>query len=190
MPYRYRGARVWVPEYAEVSSAFLPHGVFSSVIQEVLDSVEPWEKGDDPIEPFDFPRQIGSRVVLLTATEKPVWGVNPHHKARTPGLSPYIGLDAKDERNNTKLGTLELTGTVNKPVLTRVYPGDYMPPLPWMSSVSKGEGGREASLAFWNQHAFVIRTYGMPEELTEAPPDWYAREAGQPQPPSGNLPPE
>lgn len=174
MPYTYHNNPILIPRHAEVSAVFRDRdGVLGEVIQEVLDNVEPWEKGEDPIETFDLPHRIGSRVVALTAAEKPLWAINPHHKARQPGLSPFITLLPTDGRNSVDIGTLELSGTIEKPILTRVYPGDYMPPLPWMASAPKADGGRPACVDYWQSHAFVLRAANGPEMLMDTPPEWY-----------------
>ena len=173
-----------IPRHAEVSAAFHDRNkIFRDVVQRIFDSIEPWEVGEDPIETFLLPRRIGARAVLLATTEAPLWGVNPHHKARRPDLSPYIGLDSVDPRNTTKTATLELTGTVERPILTRAYPGEYMPPLPWMSSARKADGGRQACIDYWNSHAYILRDSNPPHELTNEPPEWYTPSANTP-----NLP--
>ncbi len=174
--YTYQENRVLIPSGAEVSEAFrpAPAGAFRDVIQEVLDSIGPWERGQDPIETFDLPYHIGSRAVVLTDSESPMWAVNPHHKARNPGQSPYIRLPNGDDRHRTRLATLELTGTVEKPLLTRVYPGDYMPPLPWMKTAKNAPGGRDECLSFWMRHAFVYRQKD-DLDFSGQPPTWYDR---------------
>jgi len=173
MSYFYRGTEVIIPRGAEITTAFYYDGAFGSLVQQTLDEIEPWEKDEDPIETFDLPRLIGARVVELATSEEPIWGVNPHHKARQPGLSPFITLDPADYRNRTDIATLELAGTVESPVLTRVYPGDYMPPLPWMRSAPRADGGLEVCEDYWNHHAFILRPQSAPEQLTSAAPDWY-----------------
>jgi hypothetical protein len=165
-----------IPAAAEVSGAFLPHGggIFKEIIQKILDTLEPWERGEEPIETFHLPTQVGSRVMALAGRETPLWGVNPHHKARNPGLSPYAMLHRNDPRQRTDSATIELMGSVERPILTRAYPGEYMPPLPWMKSVSQAPDGKEGSIAFWQEHAFVLREGNAPAQLTGQAPEWYA----------------
>lgn len=175
MPYRYNNHKIYIPRHAESTAAFNPRsGIFREIVQNVLDSVEPWKKNEDPIETFHLPRRIGARVIALATHEEPLWGINPYHSARTPGLSPYFELGPDDPRKLTDLAALELTGTPDKPILTRIYPGEYMPPLPWMSSARRADGGLAACTEYWNQHAFILRPHRGPEQLTETPPDWYA----------------
>jgi hypothetical protein len=178
MPYTYNGNRVIIPRHAELSGAFRSDGgVFGGVIQRILDTIEPWEQGEDPIETFDLPKKIGARAVTLASEEQPVWGINPHHKARRPGPSPFVELERRDPRNSTNLATLELTGTMECPMLTRVYPGDYMPPLPWMMSADKALGGKQACLDYWKSNAYILRDTSRPLELTREAPDWYQQAA-------------
>jgi hypothetical protein len=177
MRYRYRETEVVIPRGAEVSRAFLPSesAVYRNIIQEVLDDIEPWEAGEDPIETFDLPQHIGARVAALTVLEVPAWGINPHHRARNPGLSPYKTLPKTDRRQWADTATLELAGTVDRPQLVRVYPGDYMPPLPWMITANKAPGGYTECVEYWETHAFIKR--GAEPQLTATAPDWYKRES-------------
>jgi hypothetical protein len=173
MQYTYREALVFIPPRAEVSNAFRPEGKFGELIQRVLDAIEPWDVGDDPIETFTLPRKIGARVIALAAGEAPLWGINVHHTARHPGLSPFVMPRLNDDRFATDLATLELRGPVTEPVLTRIYPGDYMPPLPWMASARNADGGVAACISYWQSHAYVMRDDNRMQDLTNAAPDWY-----------------
>ncbi len=171
--YTYHNNVVKIPRNAEVSSAFrdTPRAIFFSEVQTAINEIESWEKGEDPIYTFDIPFDIGARVVQLAQNEEPLWGVNPYHKARYPQESPYLLLDRRDPRATTDEATIELSGTPDKPMLIRAYPGDYMPPLPWMSSAKDADGGREQCLEYWQTHAFMYR--GRPDELSTQAPDWY-----------------
>ena len=179
MEYTYRENTVEISRHAEVGGLFLPgrDGPFSRLVQEALDQIEPWEEGEDPIHTFDLSRRIGSRVVAVAVEEPLIWAVNQHHKARQPRESPFVRLPAGDPRNTTDVATLQLTGTVEKPELTRVYPGEYMPPLPWMTSARKAPGGVENCTEFWNGHAFVFREKHPPHSITNQAPDWHRQGA-------------
>lgn len=175
--YEYLGNRVFIPRGAEVSAAFRPgqDGTFVDDVQDAIDEIEPWEQGEDPIYTFNLPRAIGATVARLAEVEVPVWGVNPHHKARNPGLSPYVLLGRDDPRTRTREVTLELAGTPDRPLLTRVYPGEYMPPLPWMQTARRADGGMDACVRYWRGHAFISKPSNRPLSLsqTHRPPDWY-----------------
>ncbi|HSW66253.1 MAG TPA: hypothetical protein VLI54_03900 [Bacillota bacterium] len=176
MAYHFQGNQIHVPRYAEVPYSFgaSPSAPFHNEVQTILDNVEPWENGDLPIEIFELSRSVGARVVELSDVEHPGWGINPHHTAKRPGVSPYFALDDDDPRHRTTTITLELAGSADKPILTRIYPneGGYMPPLPWMGTARLApDGGRDACVAYWNRHAFIHRG-GVPS-LTGAAPDWY-----------------
>ena len=176
MPYIYHNTPVIIPKEAEVSAAFRPNGgAFSETVQNVLDEVEPWEVQDAPIETFDLPHLVGARAVLVSSDETPRWGIHPSHNARIPCPSPFIELGPRDRRHAIGMATLELAGTVDKPILTRVYPGDYIPPLPWMGSAADADGGPSECVRFWNRHAFVLRTRNTPKELSHSAPDWYMK---------------
>jgi len=136
-----------------------------------LDQVKPWEKDKCPPKTFNLPRWIGARAVPLDVSEVPIWGINPHHKAKNPGLSPFIELDQDDPRGRTNSATLELAGETDRPILTRVYPGKYMPPMPWMQSVDRAPDGLDECLKYWDTHAFVLRTHDIGP--ASPAPEWY-----------------
>lgn len=171
--YLYQENRVFIPSQAEVLRPFMPGiGVMSEVVQDALNEVRPWKKGEDPIHDFYVPNAIGSLVVELEDSETPGWAINPRHRAKRPGLSPYVELEKDDPRATTTVATIELKGTPHRPILVRAYPGEYMPPLPWMKSVTNTpDGGKEASLNFWMRHAFVHTRPDL--TLSEEAPDWY-----------------
>ncbi len=176
MSYLYHGNRLVVPRAAEVSPAFRnSEGVFGATIQKAVNEVESWDAGRNPRITFDLGRQIGSRVVALDETEVPLWAINPQHTARLPGLSPFILLGRSDGRAMTGVMTLEMAGTPRDPILTRVYPGEYMPPLPWMATAKNVEIGVDGCAEFWNGHAFVANDNNRPDGLTPVHPDWYTR---------------
>lgn len=172
--YTYNGKKVIVPRGAEVAGIFgtRPGAPFQELVQETLNAVDPWEAGQDPIETFSLPVAIGARVVALATSEVPLWGVNPHHRARTPGVSPYAIIDRRDSRGSTTTATLELAGTPDKPVLTRVYPGEYMPPLPWMSTAKNAPGRMRECVEYWSTHAYIFKNNDTIPLSPEAP-DWY-----------------
>lgn len=159
--YHYENNRVKIPPSAEVSRAFRPltGAPFREAVQSALNEIEPWEQGQSPIHTFDLPKTIGNRVVKLAANEVPLWGVHNFHKALKPGLSPFIQVPHDDERLPTTVATLELVNTPKRPVLTRVHPGEYTPPLPWMKSSSQAPGGVDECRSFWETHAYVFNPW-------------------------------
>ncbi len=176
MAYYFQGNQIYVPQFAEVSHSFgpSPSAPFHNEVQAILDDVEPWEKGDLPIEIFKLSRAVGARVVELGDVERPGWGVNPHHTAKRPGVSPYFELAPDDPRQNTTTVTIELAGSAERPMLTRIYPSPsgYMPPLPWMGTARLApDGGRAACVEYWSKYAFIHR--GGAPSLTGAAPGWY-----------------
>lgn len=172
--YNYQGNEIMIPRGAEVTTAFSPGNVFHNVIQAALDDIEPWERGNDPIETFPLGQKIGARVVALAEGELPTfWAVSAHHKARNPGRSPFLVLERDDSRQAADEFTLELAGTPTSPLLTRIYPGDYMPPLPWMNSAGNAPGGKDECVDFWNENAFVLRDLNAVEQPGFNAPDWF-----------------
>ena len=173
--YTYRENRVFIPPTAEVGRIFMPRGEFGPVVQRVISETSPWEKGEDPIEEFTLPKEIGVRVVELSDRDRPMWGRNPNHKARNIEVSPYVyRADLNSPNLRTVHATLEMVGSPDKPILTRVYPGEYSPPLPWMQSAKNADGGRDGCIEFWKKHAYIITSMNRPTELSPEPPNWYA----------------
>jgi hypothetical protein len=173
MSYTYNNNRVAFARHGDVSRAFIPSGHFGPTVQETIDTIEPWECGEDPVRTFNLPAQIGARVVALAASEVPVWGINPYHKTRITKPSPFINLHPEDSRKYTRIATLELSGTITQPVLENVYPGEPMMPLPWMNTAKRVKGGKLACREYWKKHAFILRDLHWPKELWEGAPQWY-----------------
>lgn len=174
--YYYGDQKIVIPRSAEVSRAFRPHlnedvAIFKRDVQTALDEIEPWMEGEDPIHTFDLSKSIGARIVRLSQDEEPFWGIYDYHKAREPDLSPFIIVDPGDPRKSTDIATLELRGTPEKPMLTRVHPGEYSLPLPWMQSANQAPGGKAECIEFWNQHAYVYKSDA--SDIQTNAPEWY-----------------
>jgi len=148
----YRGQPLAVSGYADISRDMRPNGKYGPLVQSILDETEPWENGENPIEQKKFQEFIWPMAVSIPATTPRVWGVHIGHHARQPGLSPFAmrRIDWKDAGRIT----VELEGSGDSPRLTRVYGGDYTPPLPWMASAKDALGGVPACREYWQTHAF------------------------------------
>jgi hypothetical protein len=131
--------------------------------------VEPWDDGDDPIETkrlnHDRPLPI-----VVPSNGEPWWGIHAGHHARQPQASPFVKINWRT-LERTDLFTVELTQTPGRPKLVRAYPGDYIPPLPWMNSARDADGGIRACLEYWRGHAYVYRP-GLMIRRAERP-DWF-----------------
>lgn len=178
----YRNRRITVPRGAVLEPMFSPRegSPFRAELQAAIDEIEPWEPGEMPHHTFELPRTIGSRVVRLAAGERPLWAINVHDRARSPGLSPFIILGESDERDTTNLATVHLANKPSRPWLVRVHPGENFPPLPWMQSASLVPGGAEECAEFWSDHAYVLRPDKNPRQFAQtvvlAAPDWHRTE--------------
>lgn len=170
MGWNYRGANVQVPRTADIPPQFWPNGRLSAIVQEVLNTVEPWQDGDDPIETETFQDELFLPIVVPLQGRKPWWGIHAGHHARQPQASPFIQVDF-DLIAKTNRFTIELMQSAQRPKLVRAYPGDYIPPLPWMGSAAHADGGRQACLNFWRRHAYVYRRQAMLRRRPE--PAWF-----------------
>jgi hypothetical protein len=153
---------------------FRPGGHYEKLIQRVLDDIEPWS-GDSVIRHTLVMR--GARLCCDVVPVKPgaerLWGIHAGHTAREPGLSPFCQWPGAWPQTNAL--TVSLSGYADRCQLTSVYPGEYRPGLPWMSSrdVPLWE-----STDYWSNHAFVVRGRIM-RATSAVPPRWYQRECVQ-----------
>jgi hypothetical protein len=171
----YAGKKLKIAPYADIPYEFRPDGRFSEMVQATIDATERWETGENPVQTTRFACPIRP-VAVSVGTDAPIWGVHKGHKARKPGLSPFLSRWIDLEL----LGyiTIELEGDSRKPLLTRAYGGDYTPPLPWMSSAQDAIGGRAASRKYWTTHAYLNRPTNLilPGTQTSEVPSWYGTE--------------
>lgn len=167
----YKGKAAYVPPTADISPEFLPSGDRKELVQRVLDQTPLWGKGDDPIETIEL--RYGLVAVVIETFGAPViWAKHAGHHAKNVGLSPFV----RAERSYTKRFTAEFSGTSGRPMVVRAYPGDYMPPLPWMGTAGDADGGRAACVEFWRNHAYVLTSrVVVPESKSDTPPEWFTR---------------
>lgn len=145
----------------------------AGVVQEVLDRIDAWPTHKRQwIFTTDVDRTLEQIVVpVLQDRAVRVWAKHAGHHARSPEVSPFVQVIAP----LTRQFTIELLGASDRPKLVRAYPGEYIPPLPWQISAEDGLGGYDASLVFWQAHAYVLSRPGliMPGTTTKRSPNWF-----------------
>jgi hypothetical protein len=173
--FTYRGRLVTIVRTADLPKTMRPDGRFARFVQHALNTVPEWEQGEDPIETLEFDEAVLPAMAIPTKDRQIVWGVHVGHKARTPGLSPFMD-DLRGVVLSNEL-TLELAGTPDAPLLTRGYAGKYTPPLPWMNSARSADGGQQFCLEYWQTHGYVSPrlTLIRPGTKTYNPPLWFGR---------------
>lgn len=171
----FEGNPISIPKAAEVSRSFRPaeDAAFALLVQGAIAKLEPWEGEEGHIKTFDLHQEIGARVVSIAESDEVWWRINSYHKAKKPQPSPYVTLSEKDGRHTTTVATLELRGTPEEPILTRVYPGEYSSPLPWMSSAKAAPGGIPRCEEYWRGHAYAWRGAKRPAESSLELPPWF-----------------
>ncbi len=171
--FRYNGSTLAVARHADIPCYFRAGGMLARYVQIVLDKTEPWDEGDNPIETERFVARIYPMAVRVRQ-QPVVWGVHVGHKARKPQLSPFAIDDSLLGSDLLGYLTLELEGSGDNPLLTRVYGGRYTPPLPWMTSAGDADGGREACRLYWRNHAYLDRRGTLIKKgtRTTTPPSW------------------
>lgn len=171
--FTYQGRRVIIPPTAMILPDFRPEGRYANLVQELLDAVDPWKRGEDPIETLETEELVLPCVAEVKPGMQRLWGIHYAHWAKTPGLSPFVRHDPTEGRGNV---TIELSGTPDKPLLVCAYGGDYVPPLPWMVSAKRADGGVAACLRFWQSHAYRCLPRGSnirPGSMSDTPPAWF-----------------
>lgn len=177
--YTFRGTPVVIPRTADASNAFKPGGKFSEIVQAVIDSMDDMEDGDRHIAtrsskswPFILPL-----AVEVPRGNKLHWAQLKWHKAREVGLSPITQMYVP--RAMCDRITLHLEFVDDRLWLVRAYGGSYTPPLPWMKSVGHSIGGKQGSIKYWREHAYLlgknarIDDIARPWSINSHAPDWY-----------------
>lgn len=168
------GITVDVPWYADVPPRFLPGGDNWPMLSEVLSQVEADEIENGDIVTFDGLAQWTLRAVLpndefgLESYQRGIqsFAVHAGHRARKPQLSPFLAIRGTWPETNS------LTVMFDKGALVRVIPGDYSPPLPWMTSAR--EDGVDECERFWREHSYLRTPHNfiVGTETTYAPAWW------------------
>lgn len=175
--FTYRSKPIRIAGHADIARQYRPDGALATYVQQAIDGVEPWNRGDNPIETVKFETVRIYPMAIRTdrLTESPVWGVHVGHKAQRPGLSPFVEGHVRVDPQLLGYLTIEFDGTAPVPVLTRVYGGEYTPPLPWMGSAKSADGGVSSCFRYWRSHAYLDRHRKLIREGTrqETPPEWY-----------------
>jgi hypothetical protein len=167
--YQCLGKRVVIPPTADIAPAFRPNGQYGNLVAEVLEKVEVWDGLDVAESVSDFPDM--PLLVVPRRGRSVEWARHARHKARNPGLSPFIRGAVEGQ---TDIITVHLVMRHGGPVLTRAYAGDVQPPLPWMASARDyDKGGVAGCVAYWGEHAYVYRSADVCRStLTNRPPNW------------------
>lgn len=148
---------------------------YATLVQEAFDAFADdlkeypakWSKREPIIFSFDDAGKLPQFVTERTLGDEVYWGVYRFHTAGRPQASPFV---LKPAGITTTL-TIEVVGSGEVPLITRIYGGEYTPPLPWQASAPDAEGGREACAEFWKAHAFVMDTSIM-GNLIDSTPEW------------------
>ena len=170
--YTYAGRRLEVARYADMPHTMRPNGKYHTLVQELIHSIKPWDEGEDPIETMEFDESIYP-MALPRGYADVTWGVHRGHRARVPGLSPFVQRGIPHELMG--FITVELVGTPEEPLLVRAYGGDYTPPLPWMVSAKNADGGLAAGQKYWQSHAYLMQNRSIIREGSETSeaPNWF-----------------
>lgn len=171
MDYTLNGVKVFVPPTADMPRYFRSDGRFAPCVQTVLDKIEPWQEGEDPIETHQAWYKTNLTVVPVGDLPR-IWALHRGHTASKVEVSPFVIMDRP---SLTSLITVELAGTPKKPKLVRAYPGNYIPPLPWQRTANKAAGGYESCVAFWRWCAYVhTANLVIPGSERSNPPVWFS----------------
>ena len=174
VPYGESGKQLKVSPHINSPSYLLPGRDGWPMLAEALSEVI-----DDDIESNGLVTVDGlsyttpMTVTALDNDDRVFWGVYRGHKARNPGLTPFINLNAAWPK------TSSLTLDFQQGMLVQVMPGeDVIPPLPWMSSAGDYDGGRSACIAYWLEHSLYWSSNNtVPASRTFTPPDWWQKAA-------------
>ncbi len=182
-------AKVVVPDHADISPQFAAGGIDRTwLLQAALDELrDEWNESTPEerkrlwpssnrgpeltliLEPED--PELLLEVVSVKPIDDPVWAFHANHKAHRKQPVPFVRRQPSDLVAESI--SIMLVGTADKPILARAYPGDYVPPLPWMGSAKYAEGGATACLKYWRHHAYLYDRRVMEGFVSDTPPVWY-----------------
>ncbi|MBC7512749.1 hypothetical protein H7142_03790 [Candidatus Saccharibacteria bacterium] len=170
MEWTYAGANVTVPRTADIPPQFRFKNSNGNVVQEILDLMDPWRDGENPVHTVELEGRELMPIVVPLNGRKAWWGIYAGHHANTPQASPFIKVNLSHVEL-TSMFTIELEGSVRSPRLVRAYPGEYIPPLPWMTSARQIPGGVQLCQKYWRKHALIFRQSAMKASARE--PGWF-----------------
>ncbi|HET6746637.1 MAG TPA: hypothetical protein VFH06_00845 [Candidatus Saccharimonadales bacterium] len=80
--WEYRGTPVRVPPTADIPYQYKPGKSRGYIVQQVLDEIEPWECGEEPIVTItDFERAM-PQIIVPIERRTVIWGKHANHYAR------------------------------------------------------------------------------------------------------------
>lgn len=183
-------AEVVVPEHADISPQFAAGGDERRwLLQDALDEL--WDEWNEStptqrerlwpgnnrgpeftliLEPGD--PTLVEEVVPTDYRDVRKWSLHAGHKAYHKQPVPFVRRDGSGGYVAGSISIM-LVGTADKPILARAYPGDCVPPLPWMGSAKYAEGGVAACLKYWRHHAYLYDRRVMEGFVSDTAPLWY-----------------
>ena len=142
------------------------------IVQEMLDRVSEWPGRKQRSITLTVDLSLKAIVVPARPMDERIWAKHVGHHAMNVQVSPFVRRPVQP----TSQFTIELSGAAQRPKLTRAYPGIYIPPLPWQKSAEEGLGGIDASLEFWQTHAYRFKeTLIQPGSETKKSPNWFQK---------------
>jgi len=181
--YRKHPRQVFITKTTQMSRSFRPGKRNAGLVQRVLNQVEPWLPGEDPIEARELHgvRFTPETVRIDRNNTDITWAMHTGHTEERPGLSPFVQLTNEPVTN---VLTVLLTGLADQPVIEQVSPTCpdewYIPPLPSDPRAENADGGIEFCIEYWRSHAYIARRSAryrlmVPPTRTKTPPDWWHR---------------
>lgn len=168
----YHGRKVQVSPYADIPGPLQMGSKYDSLVQRVLQAIEPWEQGESPHKTRSVRRRL-RQPVILNGDRTPQWGIYIGHRFQDVDVSPFVVLKKGEDAPFTNDLTIELSGTPDAPVIDRAYAGPYQPPLPWENRANWETGGVAACVLFWSFYSRVFRGGRVKGDLSDKPPAWY-----------------
>lgn len=160
---------------------FRPGGASRDLVQWALNRVPVWTPGEDPIHTVRLPRN--RRLIQFVVERRPsdelYWGIHKTHRAawgRQALPMPFVNRAGVLFTNHI---TLELSGTVDAPVLTSVTSGHYVPPPPWAPSAVDAVdddgfvAGTNECWGFWQNYAYIYKLTNIVGRVSKFSPGWW-----------------
>lgn len=172
---------VVIADDAHFSSEYLPDARHGLHVKNALDIVTKRQLAIPATVTVDGLGWPVKAIVEPNHGRRPLWGTYTQHRhLEAQGLSPFVYIDRDQRLPMTKTLTLELTGTLERPVMTNVYAGSEIPLLPWQLSEDNDVIGYRQSLEYWASHSLLFgRSLIKEDKLQDTPPLWYVDQSSR-----------
>lgn len=173
----YQGKPVSVDMKTPTMLECLPNGKHSLYVQYALDRLS-WMPLSLPasVTVSNLPWRIKA-IVGANDNQTPMWKVHRQHQSlelpESESLSPFIYMDRSKMPPMTRALTFELSRTETSDfVITDIYAGSKIPPLPWQIFGTDRSDLLGESISYWQLNSFWYSSQLVASKQDYTAPNW------------------